>query len=725
MKILFTLTLACFTLSGFTQEQPKDTSQVLDEVTIKTMRKQRDVSRLDSIRGTFIFSGKKNEVIHLNARDVAVTEKYGRQIFAKIPGIFVYDMDGTGNQVNISTRGLDPHRGWEFNIRKDGIITNSDMYGYPASHYNMPMEAVDRIELVRGTGSLQYGAQFGGMLNYVSKQPDSIKRLAFESINTVGSFGLLSTFNAVGGTIGKFKYYAWFNNKTSEGYRKNSNSKYESQNITLYYQPSEKLTLKAEWTRSDYTIQLAGALTDATFQADPRAATRARNYYNPAIHIPSFSLDWEIAKNTRISVTSSAVLGIRNSVMFDKAANIVDSINLTTHDYNNRQVDIDKYNSFTTEARVLQSYKLFNQVSTLAAGIQYMDNDLHRRQLGKGTTGTNFDLSLVTPGWGRDMHFKTKNVALFVENKWHLLPHLSINTGIRTETGETNMTGVINNYPENDIPNTIKHHFPLLGVNGQYNLNKNIDIYGGWSQAYRPVTFKDIIPGSTFERVDKNLKDAKGYNLEAGFRGTLAFLSWDINYFQLYYENRLGTLAQTNDAGDLIIYRTNIGHSLNKGVEIFTEANFPLGNKTNLTLFTATAYMHDRYQNATLRSGNNNINIDGNHVESAPEWQSRNGVTIKTLRFSLGALYSYTSETFADAFNTVTPTANGASGLVPAYHLIDFNSNIRISKALKLSLNLNNAFDRKYFTKRPQFYPGPGIWTSDGRSYSVSLGVRI
>ena len=60
-------------------------------------------------------------------------------------------MDGSGNQINISTRGLDPHRGWEFNIRKDGVVTNSDMYGYPASHYSMPMEAIQNIELVRGT----------------------------------------------------------------------------------------------------------------------------------------------------------------------------------------------------------------------------------------------------------------------------------------------------------------------------------------------------------------------------------------------------------------------------------------------------------------------------------------------------------------------------------------------------------------------------------------------
>ena len=111
-----------------------------------------------------------------------------------MPGVFVYDMDGSGNQINIATRGLDPHRGWEFNNRKDGIITNSDMYGYPASHYSMPFESIDRIELVRGTGSLQYGAQFGGMLNYVSKQGDTTKPFSFESINTVGSYNLTKHF---------------------------------------------------------------------------------------------------------------------------------------------------------------------------------------------------------------------------------------------------------------------------------------------------------------------------------------------------------------------------------------------------------------------------------------------------------------------------------------------------------------------------------------------------
>lgn len=724
MRIISTILFTFISLPLFSQTLPKDTSSRLDEVNIN-IKKHRDISRLDSIQGTFIFSGKKSEVIKLSNRDAALTEKYGRQIFAKIPGIFVYDMDGTGNQINISTRGLDPHRGWEFNIRKDGIITNSDMYGYPASHYNIPLEAVDRIELVRGTGSLQYGAQFGGMLNYVSKQPDSAKTFTFETINTAGSYGLLSTFNSISGTKGKFKYYAWFNKKAIEGYRKSSDSKYDAQNISLFYEFNPELLIKAEWTRSNYVTHLPGPLTDEMFNADPKTSTRSRNYYSPEINVPSITLDWKAGKQTQIKFITSAIIGTRNSVMFDKPATTVDAIDPVTLKYANRQVDIDHFNSYTAELSVLQSYSLFKQTSNLAVGVQYMNNDLHRQQLGKGSTDTDYDLTLVTPGWGRDMNLKTKNAAVFAENRWVLFPKFSVNTGVRVEIGETDMSGVIVNYPENAIPNHIKHQFPLFGTSAQYELTKNMNLYAGWSQAYRPVIFKDIIPGSLYEVADKDLKDAKGYNIEGGFRGNWKFLNWDVSYFQLAYNNRLGTLAQLNDKGEEIIYRTNIGNSVTKGLELFTQAEFQLGTATTVSVFTATSYMDAKYKNATLRSGNKNVSIDGNKVESVPQWQSRNGVTLRIKRSSMSVLHSYTAKSFADAFNSTIPTPTGSAGLVPSYNLFDFNANTAITKYLHLGFNLNNAFDKHYFTKRPQFYPGPGVWPSDGRTFSVTLAARI
>jgi Fe(3+) dicitrate transport protein len=38
---------------------------------------------------------------------------------------------------------------------------------------------------------------------------------------------------------------------------------------------------------------------------------------------------------------------------------------------------------------------------------------------------------------------------------------------------------------------------------------------------------------------------------------------------------------------------------------------------------------------------------------------------------------------------------------------------------------MNNILDKKYYTKRPAMYPGAGIWTSDGRSLVVSVGIKI
>ncbi|MCB0574489.1 MAG: TonB-dependent receptor, partial [Saprospiraceae bacterium] len=87
-------------------------------------------------------------------------------------------------------------------------------------------------------------------------------------------------------------------------------------------------------------------------------------------------------------------------------------------------------------------------------------------------------------------------------------------------------------------------------------------------------------------------------------------------------------------------------------------------------------------------------------------------------------LYSYTSESFADPLNTVTPSANGAVGLVPSYGILDLNASYRFGKMV-VRVSLNNLLDKQYFTKRPTFYPGPGIWSSDGRGFVASVALKL
>ncbi len=725
LKNLFAILIVLYSISHLSaQDSDSLNTQKLAPVTIVAEPSIESISRLAPVKEAYIFSGKKTEVISLAVLDANISEKTGRQLFAKIPGVFVYDMEGS-NQINISTRGLDPHRSWEFNIRKDGILANSDLYAYPASHYSIPMESVERIELVRGTGSLQYGAQFGGMLNYVAKEGDSSKRFGFESFNSVGSYNLLSSYNAIGGKINKIRYYAYHIQRNRDGYRENEHTNYDAQGIKLSYQISDDLSLGLDWVRSNYTYRIPGPLNDAMFGQNPRQATRFRNYFNPEINIPSLTLKWKIAPNTELKISSSALIGQRRSVIFEGTATTKDTINAQTLQYNHRQVDIDRFNSYTQEIRLLQHYNLGATKHCLAVGIQLINNHLHRTQLGKGTTGINYDLSLANPEWGRNMHFKTNNLAFFVENSFHLTEKLALNLGARIESGKSDMDGKIVYYPENQIPVSIKRQFPLLGGSFQYDITEKNELYGGISQTYRPMLFKDVVPGSVFEKVDPNLQDASGYNAEIGWRGKHKFLKWDITGFLLQYNNRFGTLAMSDAEGNFFTYRTNVGNSLAKGIELFLQATWPIGKQSQLAVFTSTSIMENKYISGRLKSGNQNINLKGKQVESVPNIIARNGLTLRHKRLSTTLLVSYTSKSYADPLNTEKSNPTGTVGLVPQYTILDFNATYQVSPQIEIRASLNNLTDKSYFTKRPVFYPGPGIWSSDGRNGGLSLVFRL
>ena len=269
MKIIIAILISFSSIA----QVPVDTikSKMLDDITVQGYRaNESSIKQLSDVHKLYLVAGKKNEVIAVQNLDANLSEKTGRQVFAKITGAFVYDMDGSGNQLNIATRGLDPHRSWEYNVRQNGIMTNSDIYGYPASHYSAPLESIHRIEIIRGTASLQYGSQFGGMINYITKQADTTKKVSFESINSVGSYGLFSSYNALSGSSGKWRYYAYYQKRVSDGYRKNASSNAESQFASLFYSFNPRMSLKAELGRSTYLFHLPGPQTDAQFYADPR-----------------------------------------------------------------------------------------------------------------------------------------------------------------------------------------------------------------------------------------------------------------------------------------------------------------------------------------------------------------------------------------------------------------------------------------------------------------------
>ncbi len=696
----------------------------LDRVVISERMPAGAVSIAPDVLGAMVLAGAKSEVLELGGSDANLAEKVPRQIFAKVPGLFVYDMDGAGNQVNVSTRGLDAHRSWEMNVRQDGVLLNSDLYGYPASHYSPPMEAIQRIVLVRGTAALQYGSQFGGLVDYVTKTPDTTRVATLESINTVGSFNLLSTFNSVGGRAGPITYYGYASARREDGYRDVSQSTSSAQYLSASFDASSDVTVRAQVGRSTYRHRIPGPLTDAMFATDSRTATRSRNWFSPDIIIPAVSLDWHPDSSTRVLARVSGVFGDRSSVQFLGFATVADAPNAQGA-FASRVVDIDNFRSRTVEVRATRDLMLGSMRSTLATGLAYSFNDTRRRQQGRGTNGTGYDLSLASGTFGRDLHYRTKAIAAYVESIMRVTPRFTIVPGARFENGRTRMDGYLSYYDPSGTPRTIDHVFPLVGVRAEFRQTALMEWYGGWSQAYRPMILKDILPENALEQTDPNIRDAKGWTGDFGVRGSgWGGASYDVSAFLMRYDNRFGSILRTDAAGASYLFKTNVGSTLTKGVEARVDLPVVTSDAFGLRAFSATSWFGAFYRAGSVSFGGRNVDVTGNRVESVPEWISRNGVTATQRRVSASALVSYTARTFADPLNTVTPSTSGAVGEVPSYGLLDLNGSVLLGR-LRVQAAMSNALDKRYFTKRPAFYPGPGVWPSDGRAFQLSASLVL
>ncbi len=196
--------------------------ETLNEVVVTDKQTDFGFTRMRGVENMGIYEGKKSEVIIPDQLVANLATNNARQVYARVAGLNIWENDGAGLQLSIGGRGLDPNRTSNFNVRQNGHDISADALGYPESYYTPPIEAVGRIQIVRGAASLQYGTQFGGLLNFAMKKPNLTRKLELVARQTVGSFGFYNAFTSVSGTVGKLSYYSFFQYKKGDGWRGNS-----------------------------------------------------------------------------------------------------------------------------------------------------------------------------------------------------------------------------------------------------------------------------------------------------------------------------------------------------------------------------------------------------------------------------------------------------------------------------------------------------------------------
>ena len=718
----------------FPADTVKPEHKYLPEVTVVGRQSKSDYHQMPEVVGTSIYAGKKNALIVLDNVQGNVVTNNMRQVLAKVPGIQIWESDPSGIQIGIAARGLSPNRSWEFNTRQNGYDIAADPFGYPEAYYNPQLQAVQRIEIVRGQGSLQYGPQFGGMINYILRNGSEIKKpFEFETQQTVGSNSLFNSYNAIGGKTDKVHYYSFFDHRNGDGWRQNSRYYTNSGFGTVTYRFNPKFSLSAELMHSHIRSQQAGGLTDAqinadlpTGQAGAQQSFRNRNWFDIKWTTPALIANYAFNEKTRLNTKLFATIGDRNSVGYLQSITVKDSINPVTLQYNNRSVQVDMYRNYGLESRFITDYNLGKMDNTFSGGIRLYTGTTYRLANGKGTTGSDYNVDIIG-NWPRDIDFKSRNAAVFAENIFRITDKILVVPGIRYEwlEGKANGRDGYSTSGDEILLQNIKRSrsFLLAGIGAEYHISSETEFYGNFTQAYRPIQFANLQAPPSTDVIDPNLKDSKGYNIDLGYRGKVKdFLQFDVSGFYLQYNDRIGTVSVSGTPSYRLV--TNVGNSASKGLETYVEFN-PVRAFSSASPFDVIVFSSYGYTNAKYSDNFKNEATKGKKVENAPENIIRAGISAGYKGFLLTGQLSYVDKTFSDANNTVAVSGNAQTGLIPSYTITDLTATYKFSKGLNIKAGINNLFDERYFTRRAGGYPGPGALPGDGRTFFVSVGAKF
>ncbi len=689
------------------------------------------VRKLRNVEGTAIYAAKKSEVIEIENIVVNQATNNARQIYKAIAGVNVWENDGAGLQLSIGARGLDPNRTSNFNTRQNGYDISADALGYPESYYTPPVQALKRIEIVRGAASLQYGSQFGGLLNFVFKEGNKEKPIEFITENSVGSFGLLTSFNSLGGEKNGWNYYTFYQRKQGDGWRDFSGFNQNTAYASLSKNITKKLKVGIEYTFMNYLAQQAGGLKDFDFIQDPQQSLRTRNWFKVNWNLAALNFDYKISEKTKLNSRSFVLAAQRDALGELGRIDRPDPMR-------ERDLIRGKYNNFGNETRLITRYELGEQTSTFLIGARYYQGFTTNEQGdADDTSDPNFTFLKPNDLEKSSYDFPSQNISIFAENLFNINKKWSITPGVRFEYIKTASEGFfkktfvvgddtvsvqkINESMEN--PRSLV----LLGLGVGYKISENVETYANISQNYRSINFSDLAVVNPNLIIDSLLQDEKGYNADLGIRGVFwkDKIKIDASIFYLRYQNRIGV-------GEIIIedpivieravaFRTNIGDARIIGLESYIEADiFKILNKKTkdlqLSIFTNFSLIHGEYLSGQSF-------VVGKDVELIPPINLKTGLNFRWKKFKASYQFTYVGEHFSDATNAEF-VSNATRGIIPSYHVQDIGLSYELGR-FQFQTGVNNLTNESYFTRRAVGYPGPGIIPSDARSFYGTVAIKF
>lgn len=633
----------------------------------------------------------------------------GNEVLRTVAGVNVVEEEGAGLRANIGIRGLDPDRSSRVLILEDGVPVALNPFGEPQMYYTPAIDRMESVEVLKGSGQLLFGPQtIGGVINYITADPPASREGRIR-INA-GQNGYFSSLLSFGNTVDQVgfrvdylrkqadnmgptqfriddlssKFRLAINDRSTLGvklgfYREHSNATYIGLTQPMYEQGGLDQVRLAPDDRLD--VQRISASVSHEYRFTPliRLKTTAFAY--------STTRDWR-----RQDFSSSATATNQTGVVWGDPSIPGGAIYMRrTNGHRDRQFEVAGI-----EPRLSATYALGGLSNKLDAGVRFLWERAYEQRI-NGSKPSAPSGALID-----DETRSGRALSAYVQNRFDVSDRFQVTAGLRAESYFYQRDIVRLSQKDTSIVSdaTIAQLMPGLGAN--YTISERWTLFAGVHRGFSPPRVKDAIANSGEVY---NLDPELSWNSELGLRAQLGdAFSMEVTAFNMSFSNQIIPISESSGgSGSGLV---NGGSSLHRGLEGGFNWRLALGNEHELEWMARVTYVDAFYnEDRFINDGEAVVNIRNNRTPYAPEWLVSGSLSY-TAPFGLQARLTanYASEQFADELNTLSPSANGQTGLIDAWFSVDGSLRYTLPKG-KCSFfgSVKNLTDERYIvSRRPQ-----------------------
>jgi Fe(3+) dicitrate transport protein len=613
--------------------------------------------------------------------------QHAGDVLRTVPSVNVVGEDPMGLRLNLSIRGLDPNRSRKVLVLEDGVPVSLNPYGSPELYYTPPIERMERVEVVRGSGQILWGPQtLGGVIHYVTREPP--RRLTLHADLRYGSFGYLLAALSAGDTQGAVGWRLDVLHRRFEGPRALDAAVTDvNGQLRLQLSPRATLRLKLDFydesSRATYLgLNTSQFVRDPTLSLAPHDRFDVRRYALTATHqhmassslllrtsLYAYQTDraWRRQEFDRVDagVPYERVCDLTGRCGAPGDAGVMASGNGSSLFFRPSAAIRDRrFEVLGVEPRLTWTWSSGAVAGELIALTRiHYETALEQTRLTsapEGGGGTPDDAE-------RRAGFA---LAAAVQHRFTLWERLHLTPGLRVESFWSSRhilraTEVVMGQRvgrDVDIQGSSSTVALIPGLGVAFDATEALTVFAGFHRGYAPPRTRDAVsPAGANLQLDPELS----WNTELGVRARVGrWLRAEVAGFHLEFENQI---LPPSEAGGGAGSSFSAGHSRHSGLE--ASATVDLAGAFGASAIALPLIVNYTWlPNAAFVGGL----FDANRLPYAPEHMLSAQLRV-THRVGLSAQLGLTwvSSQFADRENTVFPSADGLVGEIPAYLTLD------------------------------------------------------